>query len=211
MSLYRSKLIIFAKAPIAGRVKTRLQPRYSAQDAAHLQEYFILKTVEMVSNLKDIDIELRCAPDDSHPVFQRCYHDQQIETKSQLGIDLGERMKNALAEALTEHSQAVVIGTDCPDITPAYLNEAFSRLENGADAVIGPATDGGYVLLGLRRFSPLVFENVRWGTDQVLPVTQNNLFQLNWKWDVLTTLRDIDTPDDLVHYPDILRQAGITC
>ena len=202
-----SKLIIFSKAPVAGRVKTRLQPQYSAQNAARLQEYFILKTVEMATNLKDIDIELRCAPDDLHPVFQRCHHDYHIETKSQHGVDLGERMKNALAEALTEHSQAVVIGTDCPEITPAYLKEAFSRLENGLDAIIGPAADGGYVLIGLRRFSPLVFENVRWGTEEVLPATQQNLLLLNWSWDELNTLRDIDTPEDLAHFPDILRQA----
>ena len=116
-------------------------------------------------------------------------------------------MKNALAEALTEHSQAVVIGTDCPEITPAYLNEAFSRLENGLDAIIGPAADGGYVLIGLRRFSPLVFENVRWGTEEVLSATQQNLRLLNWSWDELNTLRDIDTPEDLAHFPDILRQA----
>ena len=209
MPLSSSKLIIFAKAPIAGTVKTRLQPQYSAQNAASLQEYFILKTVEMATNLKDIDIELRCAPDNSHPVFQRCHYDYHIETKSQHGVDLGERMKNALAEALTEHSQAVVIGTDCPEITPAYLNEAFSRLENGLDAIIGPAADGGYVLIGLRRFSPLVFENVRWGTEEVLFATQQNLRLLNWSWDELNTLRDIDTPEDLAHYPEILRQTGL--
>jgi rSAM/selenodomain-associated transferase 1 len=209
MFLSRSKLIIFAKAPIAGKVKTRLQPHYTSQNAARLQEYFILKTVEVTSKLKNIDIELRCAPDDSHPVFQRCHHEHKIETKFQHGVDLGERMKNALAEALSEHSQAVVIGTDCPDITPAYLNEAFSRLENGADAVIGPAEDGGYVLLGLRKFSPLLFENVRWGTEQVLSETRKILELQGWQWDELTTLRDIDTPEDLVHFPEILRQAGI--
>jgi len=209
MSSSLSKLIIFAKAPIAGTVKTRLQPQYSAQNAARLQEYFILKTVEMASNLKKVDIELRCAPDDSHLVFQRCHHDYQIETKSQHGVDLGERMKNALAEALTEHSQAVVIGTDCPDITPAYLNEAFLKLENGVDAVIGPALDGGYVLLGLRSFSPSLFENIDWGTEKVFSATKNNLRLLNWGWNELNTLRDIDTPEDLAHFPDILGQAGL--
>jgi len=207
MSSPLSKLIIFAKAPIAGTVKTRLQPQYSAQNAASLQEYFILKTVEMASNLKKVDIELRCAPDDSHLIFKQCVNQYGITSKPQQGRDLGERMKNALAEALTEHSQAVVIGTDCPDITPAYLNEAFSKLEYGVDAVIGPAMDGGYVLLGLRSFSPLLFENVRWGTEQVLSATQQNLHLLNWNWDELNTLRDIDTPEDLAHFPDILRQA----
>lgn len=209
MPLSSSKLIIFAKAPIAGAAKTRLQPQYSAQNAARLQEYFILKTVEMASNLKNIDIELRCAPNESHPVFQQCRRDYEIATKPQQGVDLGERMKNALAEALTQYSQAVVIGTDCPEITSDYLNKAFSMLENSIDAVIGPALDGGYVLLGLRRFSPLLFENIRWGTEQVLSATQQNLLLLNWNWDELNTLRDIDTPEDLAHFPEILRQTGL--
>jgi rSAM/selenodomain-associated transferase 1 len=209
MPLSSSKLIIFAKAPIAGTVKTRLQPQYSAQNAASLQEYFILKTVEVASNLKNIDIELRCAPNESHPVFQQCQRDYEIAIKPQQGVDLGERMKNALAEALTQYSQAVVIGTDCPEITSDYLNIAFSMLENSIDAVIGPALDGGYVLLGLRRFSPLLFENIRWGTEQVLSSTQQSLRLLNWNWTELNMLRDIDTPEDLAHFPEILRQTGL--
>jgi len=209
MPFSSSKLIIFAKAPIAGAVKTRLQPQYSAQAAARLQEYFILKTIEMASNLKNIDIELSCAPDDSHLIFQKCVNQYGIISKPQQGNDLGERMKNALAEALTQYSQAVVIGTDCPEITSDYLNEAFSMLENGRDAVIGPALDGGYVLLGLRRVSPLLFENIDWGTDEVLSATQQKLRLLNWEWDELNTLRDIDTPEDLAHFPEILRQTGL--
>jgi len=209
MPLSSSKLIIFAKAPIVGTVKTRLQPEYSAQNAASLQEYFILKTIEMASNLKNIDIELRCAPNDSHPIFQQCQRDYEITTKPQQGVDLGERMKNALAEALTQYSQAVVIGTDCPEITSDYLIEAFSMLENGIDAVIGPALDGGYVLLGLRRFSPLLFENIGWGTEQVLSETRKILELQGWQWNELNMLRDIDTPEDLAHFPEILRQTGL--
>ena len=210
MSLSSSKLIIFAKAPIAGTVKTRLQPQYSAQAAASLQEFFILNTVELASMLKNIDIELRCAPDDLHPVFQQCRRQYEITTKPQQGQGLGERMENALTEALTQYSRTVVIGTDCPEITPSYLNKAFLKLKQGADAVIGPAMDGGYVLLGLRRISPALFKNIRWGTDQVLSATQKNLRLLNWKWDELNTLRDVDTPEDLAHFPEILRQIDLS-
>ncbi len=205
-----SKVIIFAKAPIAGRVKTRLQPHYSAHNAASLQKYFIFKTVKMASRLNNIDIELRCVPDDSHPVFQQCQRLYGITTKTQQGRDLGERMKNARAEALSQYSKAVLIGTDCPDITPDYLNKAFLKLENGADAVIGPAMDGGYVLLGLRKFSSSIFEDIHWGTEQVLAATKKNLRLLNWQWSELSTLRDIDTPEDLAHFPHILRQTGLS-
>ena len=91
------------------------------------------------------------------------------------------------------------------------MNKAFSKLENGVDAVIGPAMDGGYVLLGLRSFSPLIFENIHWGTDRVLSATQENLRILNWGWDELGMLRDIDTAEDLEYYPEILRQTGLSC
>lgn len=175
-----------------------------------MQEYFIFNTVKMASPLENVDVELRCTPDDAHPVFQQCLQQFEITTKLQQGKDLGERMKNALADALTDYSQVVVIGTDCPEITPDYLNRAFSALENGVDAVIGPAMDGGYVLLGVRRFSPLLFEDINWGTAEVLSATQKNLHSLNWNWDELNTLRDVDTPEDLLYFPDIKHQAGLS-
>ena len=204
-----SKLIILAKAPVPGKVKTRLQPTISPDDAAKLQAFFIQQTIELVSSLKGVDVELRCTPDDSHPVFQQCARDLKITLKQQQGKDLGERMANALQEALTRYQQVIVIGTDCPELTTDYLNEALLRLRQGTKAVIGPANDGGYVLLGLRRFSPLLFSDINWGSNQVFSETYEKLQQLGWDWHELNSLRDIDTPADLLAFPEIMNQAGL--
>ena len=204
-----SKLIIFAKAPVPGKVKTRLQPTISPDDAAKLQAFFIQQTLELVSSLKGVDVELRCTPDDSHPVFQQSARDFKITLKQQQGKDLGERMANALQEALSKYQQVIAIGTDCPELTTDYLNEAFSRLRQGTKAVIGPANDGGYVLLGLRRYSPLLFSDINWGSNQVFSETCERLHQLVWDWHELDTLRDIDTPADLFDFPEIVSQAGL--
>lgn len=204
-----SKLIIFAKAPVPGNVKTRLQPTISPEEAAKLQAFFIQQTLELVSSLKGVDVELRCIPDDAHPVFQQCARDFNVTLKQQKGRDLGERMANALQVALTKYQQVIVIGTDCPELTADYLNEALSRLRQGKDAVIGPANDGGYVLLGLRRYSPLLFSDINWGSNQVFSETYEKLRRLGWEWDELNSLRDIDTPADLFDFPDIVSQAGL--
>jgi rSAM/selenodomain-associated transferase 1 len=205
-----SKLIIFAKAPIPGSVKTRLQPTVSQEDAATLQTYFIQQTLALASTLKDVDIELWCTPDESHPCFQHCARKYAITLKQQQGNDLGERMANALQEALAAYQQVIIIGTDCPELTPAYLMEAFLRLKQGTTAVIGPANDGGYVLLGLRCYAPSLFANINWGSDQVLFETRQKLQQLGWQWDELNTLHDIDTPVDLLDFPEIIHNAGLT-
>ena len=210
MPAAESKLIIFAKAPIPGTVKTRLQPTVSQEDAATLQTFFIQHTLKLASALKEVDVELRCAPDGSQPFFQQCARQFDITIKQQRGNDLGERMANALQEALVNYPQVIVIGTDCPDLTQNYLSEAFSQLKQGALAVIGPASDGGYVLLGLRQFSPLLFSDINWGSNQVLFETRQKLQQLGWKWDELNTLRDIDTPADLLDFPEIIHKAGLT-
>lgn len=209
MSKAESKLVVFAKAPAPGKVKTRLQPALSIHDAAKLQAFFIQKTLAMLANLDEIDVELHCFPDDAHPVFHQCAQEYGITLKPQQGRNLGERMANAFQEALVAYEQAVVIGTDCPEITPNYVHEAFLRLSQ-VDAVIGPAHDGGYVLLGLQRFSPELFVNINWSTDQVLSKTREKLHALGWKWDELQTLRDIDTADDLSHFPNVIRDASLS-
>lgn len=204
-----SKLIIFAKAPVPGKVKTRLQPAVSPNDAAKLQAFFIQQTLELVSSLHGVDVELWCTPDDSHPVFQQCARDFSITLKQQQGKDLGERMASALQETLTNYQQVIVIGTDCPELTIDYLNEAFSQLRQGKEAVIGPASDGGYVLLGLRRYSPQLFHDINWGSDRVFSETYEKLKQLGWDWKKLNNLRDIDTPVDLLDFPEIMTKAGV--
>lgn len=203
------KLIIFAKAPIPGFVNTRLLPDISPEDAAKLQAYFIEQTLALVSNLNGVALELRCAPNTAQPIFQQYTDANGIVLKPQQGNDLGERMANAMQEALTQYRQVVIIGTDCPEITIDYLDEAFLQLRRGSTAVIGPANDGGYVLIGLNRFSPVLFRNINWGSDQVLSETRVRLQQLGWDWYEMKTLRDIDTLADLLDFPEIIGKAGL--
>lgn len=119
-----------------------------------------------------------------------------VQYYSQVGDDLGQRMNFAVQEALRSHVAVLLIGSDCPFLDPAYLNRAAACLSK-RDAVIGPATDGGYVLLGLRKLSLALFENVPWGSDRVCAVTEQRLKSLGWSYSVLEALADIDRPEDL--------------
>jgi rSAM/selenodomain-associated transferase 1 len=210
MSDTTSKLIVFTKAPVPGTVKTRLQPTVSAEDAAILQAFFIQQTLSIIADMQEVDVELCCFPEVTHPFFLQCAQQYGIAITPQQGEDIGERMANAIQEALATYRQVVVIGTDCPELTVDYLNEAFLRLVQGSKIVLGPAIDGGYVLLGLQCFSASLFTNINWGSDQVLLQTRTKLRELGWQWDELQQLRDIDTPDDLIKFPAIVRETGIS-
>ena len=100
--------------------------------------------------------------------------------------------------ALEKASCVVLIGSDCPDLDTGYLRAAIAALETGYPAVLGPAADGGYVLLGLRRFDPSLFDGIAWGGREVFSATCQRLSALDWDWYELDTLNDIDRPEDLV-------------
>ena len=120
----------------------------------------------------------------------------------QTGTNLGERMSNAFTEALQSSKYALIIGTDCPALTVKHLNQTFEKLNTDFDVVIGPAEDGGYVLIGVRKANKVLFENINWGTEQVFEQTMFNLSMLKWKSYLLDELWDIDTPEDLHRLPE---------
>ncbi len=195
-----SKLIIFSKAPDPGQVKTRLIPALGKTGAAQLHQELLEQKLKLVTENMIAAVELHCAPDRQHPYFQQLASRLNLELHTQVGDGLGERMANALQAALSTHSQAVIIGTDSPPLDLAYLTAAFQGLENDADAVIGPAADGGYVLLGLRRFSPMLFTKIDWGTNLVCGQTRAQLHRLGFTHVELETLWDVDRPEDLDLY-----------
>ncbi len=199
-----SKLIIFSKAPDPGQVKTRLIPAMGKTGAAQLHQDMLEQKLKLVTENGIAVVELHCAPDQQHPYFQQTAYRSNLELHTQVGDDLGERMANALQAALNTHSKAVIIGTDCPLLDQEYLIAAFQALENGSDAVIGPAADGGYVLLGLRQFHPTLFTDMYWGTDTVLSYTKARLHQSGFTYVELNTLWDVDRPDDLDLYREHL-------
>ena len=192
------KLIIFSKAPIPGQVKTRLIPALGEIKATQLHKYMLTQTVEMSTHLKDIDCELHCAPNTEHDFFRQLTTQYGIRRQPQHGSHLGEKMAYAMNTALQTHSQCIIIGTDCPHIDTQYIQQGFDQLLD-SDVVLGPATDGGYVLIGSKAFDYQLFNDIDWSTSKVLQQTLKNINHLQWKYHKLDTLSDVDTHDDLAH------------
>jgi glycosyltransferase A (GT-A) superfamily protein (DUF2064 family) len=112
----------------------------------------------------------------------------------------------AFADTLQNADSAVLIGSDCPEYDPPYLDAAFQALEKN-DAVLGPAADGGYVLIGLKKADPRLFRGVPWGTDKVLTATRRKLRHLRWSLEELPTKYDVDEPRDLLRFPYLAPNA----
>lgn len=190
--------MIFAKAPTPGRVKTRLIPALGADGAAQLQRQLIERTLQTAAAARLGPLELYCAPDAADPFFVACAARHGLILRVQGAGDLGARMARAFEHALALGSPALLIGCDCPALTPAYLREAAAALAADNDAVLGPAEDGGYVLIGLRRGPPTqLFDGVAWGTQYVLDQTRARLARDQWRWREAAPLWDLDRPEDL--------------
>lgn len=189
------RILVFAKAAIPGRVKTRLIPALGAETAAALHEILLDHSLETARAASpNARVQLWCEPSRRHPFFQR--YSQRFDLLSQPGGTLGDRMAHAFESALRSADRAIAIGCDCPALNPRHLGEAAALLKSGYDAVIAPAEDGGYVLLGLTRFSPVVFGRIAWGTETVLAQSRDRLASLGWRWHEMAPLWDIDRPED---------------
>ncbi len=199
-------LLVFARAPVPGKVKTRLIPALDADAAAALYRRLTRQALATAVESKLGDVILFCAPNTRHSFFRRLKSDFDIPLRSQRGADLGERMLNALNFALSRHQSAILIGSDCAELDAAYLQRAAARLiSDDVPVVLGPAADGGYVLIGANRIDPRLFGGVPWGSDRVLEITRSRLGALKWRFSELETLRDIDRPEDLARLdPGIL-------
>ena len=137
--------------------------------------------------------------------FLECENNFPVSLSNQQGDDLGERMAFSLSVALQTHDKVIIIGTDCPALEHDYIEQAIYNLDK-VDAVIGPAEDGGYVLLGLRKFSAELFNGFNWGSDTVLDQTREVLNNLNWSFTELAIMHDIDRPEDLYRYKTLLNE-----
>jgi rSAM/selenodomain-associated transferase 1 len=198
-----ARVAVFAKAPVAGEVKTRLAPVLGPAAAASLQAGLVRHALALANGSGVGPVELWCAPDASHDFFARCEREFHVPLKEQRGADLGERMHNAVAEALQEGWPVVIIGADCPAMTVAHLRLAGQGLSTH-DVVIAPAEDGGYVLIGLSKMVPEIFEGVDWGAAAVMTQTRARLQAASANWVELPTLWDVDRPED---YARLLREG----
>ena len=198
-------LAIFAKAPVAGQVKTRLCPPLTPEQAADLCRCFLLDTVERMCGLEAVQVFLAITPADSQPLF-RSLLPFPVRYQPQRGASLGERQMNTLHDLLAAgFSRAVLIGSDIPSLPVAHVQAAFRRLEDpGCDAVFGPSRDGGYYLVGVREVHRPLFENIAWSTPQVLQQTLEQARKHGYRVALVPSWYDVDTPQDL------LRLAGKT-
>jgi len=190
--------MVFAKAPTPGRVKTRLAAVLGDDAAAALHRQFTERTLRTAQAAALGQVELCCSPGTNDAFFAACANKFGVGLRAQGNGDLGARMARALEFALAQGSPGLLIGSDCPALTPQYLREAAAALASANDAVFGPAEDGGYVLVGLARgpAAPL-FEGIAWGSATVMQETRQRLARLNWRWRELATLWDVDRPEDL--------------
>jgi len=188
---------IFAKPPYPGSVKTRLIPDIGAAKAASVYRYCLEYTLQVV-RASGLEYQLFLSEACDDVLFQ------QEEHRLQKGDDLGQRMYHAFQELLdTASDGAIIIGTDCLDLTPMHLQDAARSLADH-ELVLIPALDGGYALIGCTTIEPGLFRDLRWSTDKVYRQTVTNAQRLNYRVASLETLRDIDTLKDLEHYPELL-------
>jgi len=188
--------IVFARAPLAGQVKTRLIPHLGAEAAAGLHRQLMTRTLERACAARGARVQLWIAGDTSDAFVQDLARRFEVPVFGQHGADLGERMARALARALSEADRCVLIGTDCPAQTPRDLEQAAHALQSN-DVVLQPAHDGGYVLVGLTRPQPRLFDAIAWGGPEVARQTLRQAASLGLRLHRLRPLHDLDSEADL--------------
>ena len=194
------RLIVLAKAPVAGQAKTRLIPALGAAGAAALAARLLAHAVAQAEAAAFASRELCVAPDPAHPAFAELSARPGWDWAAQGEGDLGQRMERALTRALGAHDGALLIGSDAPELGAARLREAAAALADH-DAVFVPALDGGYALVGLRRSAPALFEGMAWSTPTVMARTRERAAAAGLRWAELAPVADIDEPADLARLP----------
>ena len=191
-------LIIFAKFPLAGSVKTRLARSIGKQNAAFFYRCALAQIVEKFTHSSHaFDVQVAVAQENRVNVFRKLYPGASAYFAQTPHANLGGRMQTAISYGLMNRYDSVaVIGTDCPHLPVSTVQQAFERL-HAHDVVIGPASDGGYYLLAVKNEHPCLFENIEWSTERVFGQTQHAATKAGLSMSLLPELYDIDVIDDL--------------
>jgi rSAM/selenodomain-associated transferase 1 len=204
-------IAILARAPVPGRVKTRLIPLLGAQGASALQAWMLRRTVATALAAGLGPVTLCCDGDLDHPDILRCRELGPLGIRPQAAGDLGRRMLAAIEDSTTAGG-TLVIGTDCPVLGAAQLRAAALDLAR-RDAVLVPAEDGGYVLIGMKAPAAAAFAGIAWGGPQVMAQTRQALAALGWRWTELATLWDVDRAEDVERlvalFPELATPLGL--
>jgi rSAM/selenodomain-associated transferase 1 len=187
-----AEIAVFARAPVAGQAKTRLIPLLGADGAAALQRQLIERTLATAAAVAGARVTLWVAGEPAHPFVVAAAARFGAAIAAQQGADLGARMAHAFARRTPQ----VLVGTDCPRLSPQDLAAAAAALRTH-DVVLQPANDGGYVLIGLARPQPPLFEAIEWGGPRVLQQTRQRIDSLGLRCALRPPLDDLDTPADL--------------
>ena len=190
------ELIVFAREPVAGQVKTRLQPNYSPEKAAEIAAFMIRATVELAVTAWPGDVRLYAWPDIDHPLFRQLADEFHIQLAPQSEGDLGAKMLDALRQGIARQGAAAVMGCDVPHCGWDVIDQANHWLARGKN-ILGPTEDGGYYLMGLQEARAELFDEMPWGSDKVLELTLARAEKLGIEFDLLKKLRDVDTARDL--------------
>lgn len=194
MSAKRSQqaLIVFTKAPSICRVKTRFYPNLSYRECLYLHRQSVQRLLQSLSSTS-YRIVIYSTEHSSRHLPMR-----GVPIKQQQGLDLGIKMFNAITNELKNSKRVVLIGTDCLAMDDIYIEKAFSQLQSDRDIVIGPANDGGYVLIGASKAYHNLFKNIVWGSDDVLANTLQRAKNLGVVTHLLAEMIDVDEKDDLL-------------
>lgn len=185
-------LIVFVKNLIPGKVKTRLAADIGTEEALRVYRKLLTRTQRIVS---EVNTEVFIYFSDFIPEddlwaadnYQKCI---------QKGVDLGERMYRAISELAQSHREIVLIGSDCPDLNSNMIHDAFDAMRY-VDVVIGPATDGGYYLIGMHQAHGFLFKEIAWSTSSVFTTTRDRMIAGMLNFQMLPVLDDVDTVTDL--------------
>lgn len=197
-------VIQFAKAPVLGQVKTRLQSALSVEQCLQLHKALVQYTLSGLVKSAIADVELWGS--DEHPWLRELAAGYSVPFRVQQGEDLGARMQQALAEGLQRYRKVLIVGSDCPQLDRDYLIAAIAALDD-KPVVFGAAADGGYVLLGVTQPDVPVFDAIPWGSDRVLPQSCERLDSQGIAYTLLPARHDIDRPEDLLYVPTVLRES----
>jgi rSAM/selenodomain-associated transferase 1 len=199
-------LIIFAKSPEPWLVKTRLIPDVGVDAATKLYKELLTRTLTTSTNSTFMEKQLWLSGDVEHSFFASYKEAKTFQFKQQVGKDLGERMCNAFENALLEYDYAVTIGCDCPGLTNNDLKLAADMLESDSDMVLGPAEDGGYYLIALKKNYAELFSEIEWGSENVFSKTMLIAKNLGLNVGLLEKRNDVDRVTDIPFFEDFKKQ-----
>jgi len=192
-------LIIFLKYPEKGKVKTRLAKDIGNEKALLIYKKLVIKILNQIDS-NNYDISIYYFPENKKNEVKKWINLPDIKYLPQSGDDLGVKMLNAFKDSISlKYTKTVIIGTDCLEITNSLLSQSFDLLDN-SDLVLGPATDGGYYLIGLKAVVETIFQDIHWSTEKVLKQTINKAKEIKLSYKLLDFNNDIDTLEDLNNY-----------